>query len=370
MYKRLKELVSTAHGFPCVSIIVPTKRSMPDKAYVQAHVLKQVKMMTEKLSHISHPQASLVQKKLQEVVQNYDFTKIQDVLVFLAHANDAQGFASFGSCDEREVLGSVFALNEIYALLQEQVSYWVLILGKEDARLCRATNNVWDEIITPERDAQGNPVQGFPLQFLRPDDKTVESVGRGYLDAAYRDHHEVVFFELVDRELHKLIEKDPLPVVLCASAKTGDLMKRAANHRTHFVQHVVYDGISQRVSEIVPLVWPKIEQHYRKERDQLMKELDDARNTNRCAAGLQRVWEVMLDGRVKRLFVERGACVIGRVDLTNERHLQPFGKEEEGVTDNLIDILIAAAIRHNGEIVVMPQGTLKAFDGVAALLRY
>jgi len=366
MYKRLNKLMATRYGFPCVSIILPTQRSFPDKTQALLRAKDSLKIVAEKLAHIPH--AEHVIRRLHQVMDSYDFTVIQDALIFLAHESEAIGFATFGACDETVSVGSEFALNELYALLQEEVSYWVLILGKEDARLCRATNDMWTEIITPEFDEQGNPLQGFPLNFLRPEDKNVQSVGRGYLDARYRDHHERTFFEFIDRELYKLVEKESLPVVLCADAKAGEMMQHASKHR--FVQHVVYDGISQRILEIVPHVWPRIKKAYQEHHEQFVSELEKAKNTNHVAAGLQRVWEVMLEGRVKRLFVERGARVIGRIDPANQRHLQVFDREEVGVTDNLIDLLIAATVRHNGEITVVPRGMLQQFDGVAALLRY
>jgi hypothetical protein len=366
MYKRLNKLIATPHEFPCVSIIIPTQRSFPDKTQAAIRAQSSLKVVAEKLSAL--PQAAHVIRQLHHAMDNYDFTVIQDALIFLAHETEAVGFATSGACDETISIGSEFALNELCALLQDEVSYWVLILGKEDARLCRAENDTWTEIITPERDGQGNPLQGFPLNFLKPDDKNVQSVGRGYLDARYKDHHERTFFEFIDRELHKVVGAESLPVVLCADAKAGEMMQHASKHQ--FMHHVVYDGISQRVPEIALHVWPHIKKAYQQQHEHLMLELESARNTNHVTAGLQRVWEVILDGRVKRLFVERGSRIIGRIDPANQRHVQVFEREEIGVTDNLVDVLIAATMRHNGEITVVPQGTLRKFNDVAALLRY
>lgn len=157
-----------------------------------------------------------------------------------------------------------------------------------------------------------------------------------------------------------------LPTVLAGVHRTV----RAVRPRLPIEPIAVLGGGHDRTgwAELHRLVWPVVVDWMRRDGDRAMAQLDAARGARRFAGGIDEVWSLAADGRVQLLVVEEDYDLAASIE---DGQITPAtDPEAPGVVDDLVDELIEAVLRHGGEAVMVPSGTLAAHDRVAAALRY
>lgn len=253
--------------------------------------------------------------------------------------------------------------------MQNFPHYWVLELTKKMCRLYEAHHTSLTEIVTPQVDDHGNPVQGFPLDYVTPDDRIETAVGQGDRDARYRDDHEKRYFTMVDTELGKILREKPLPVIVCGVEKNISLFRSITKHASHIIgyQH----GDYRNSADIIPAVAPILEQHYQAEIARLLHDFVEAEGQLKQAFGLKRVWLMAREGRIQHLLVEEGLAAPGIVDPTNLNHLllAEATAPEDGIGD-VVESIIDRVRETQGTVVFVPEGSLKDFEHIGAILRY
>lgn len=247
--------------------------------------------------------------------------------------------------------------------------YWILELTKKMCRLYEAHNNSLEEIVTPELDAHGNPMQGFPLDYVEPDDRIETSFGQGNRDSRYLDDHEKKYFIMVDHELGKLIVDKPLPVVVCGVEKNTSLFRSITKHAASIIgyQH----GDYQNKLDLALAASPIFEKYHQEKMKKLLNDFVEAEGSLQQAFGIHRVWQMAHEGRIQYLLVEEGLVIPGVVDFSNLNHVLLNDKlDPENNVGNLVDAVINRVQETRGTVVKVPKGTLKDFEHIGAILRY
>lgn len=247
--------------------------------------------------------------------------------------------------------------------------YWVLELTKKMCRLYEACDNSLIELVTPEKDVRGNSLQGFPLDYVEPDDRIETSVGQGDRDARYRDDHEKHYFAMVDHELGKVLETKPLPVVVSGAEKNVSLFRSLTKHAAAIVgyQHGDYHNRLDLALAVAPL----FEKYHQEKIKQLLNEFVESEGSLQQAFGIHRVWQMAHEGRIQYLLVEEGLVIPGIVDFSNLNHVLINDKlDPENNVGNLVDAVITRVQETRGTVVKVPKDTLKDFEHIGAILRY
>lgn len=371
MHKLLKDLTQLKPMFPVVTIIAPLARAMPERAHNSARVHALIDDAVKILEKEAHASAKSVKKQLEELREQEDFShETADGVAYVVAADYSERIPLVGECEQLVYVGHYPALSAIGGYMHDTIKYNTVLLSEEKARLFVTTYAAAEEVITPLQDAQGRPLQGFPLTALRPEDRVVQAVGIGDRDARYRDAEIETFIRLVASELHKYVNKEKLPVVLCGSAHLIELLDEALRGKVPVIARVVGNYINEAPDVIGKLAWHMVLQHRAEEHAHALRAFQEAAGHNKQACGLLRTWETIKAGRVQKLFVERGAAVSGRIDPTNAEQIQVMPPTPEIPVDNLIDIFVRETLLHGGDVIVVSRGSLESCEGIGALLRY
>jgi len=247
------------------------------------------------------------------------------------------------------------------------VHYWVLSLSDKETRLYKARDMILTEVVS--LDAQGKPVQGFPLQDLGPEESEYAPIASGERNADYLDNHKKTFLKMVDNELGKILKNEPLPVVLCCTVKNKSLFDEVTKHDTAIIAYKAADYSHESAYTIGQQVWPLMQEVFVEYEKSIFRDFEEAAGHSKQAFGLHRVWEMACQGRVALALVERGFAVFGKVDPDNEQHLLVYEQKTDGV-DNLIAVLLAKVEQQGGKVVFVPKDALHNFEHVGAILRY
>lgn len=365
----LKELQAQQPGI-ALSITMPTAQMMPDKLQDRIRLKDLVAKAYQKLS-AQYPERdfSKLQNRVEKLIENYQFDIESKGLALLAHESYGTIIRLPFAIPAEMHVDSTFHISTLLRLFAHSNPYWILAITKKMCRLYEAHDHALQEVITPTVDALGNPVQGFPLDYVAPRDGIERAVGQGDKDSKHVEGNEKHYFMMVDAELGKKLNEKRMPVVVCGVEKNISMFKQLTKHSADIVgyQH----GDFNNHLDLAQAVAPVLAEHRRQETKKLLERFVESEGQLHQAFGMHRVWLMAREGRIDYLLVEEGLVVPGTVNPTNRDQLILADKlMPEKKIDNLVDALIAQVIATRGKIVFLPKDSLKKFEHVGAILRY
>ena len=354
-------------GYPAISIIAKTHRTVPDRLKDQILVKNLVKEVHEKLlAEFPLRQVKPLLDKLDELVSNIDFSKTLDTLALFVSDTIAKSFILPGSVESVAIVDPAFYLKPILRNLQRSMRYWVLSVNEKPARLFEGISSDLVEIIEPEVNDLGVPQDGFPYEYIMPVKETTPDL-RGN---THMDHFKKEYFRRVDHLLAKFMAKESLPLVLVGEERNIAFFKEVSNNLQRVIA-IIHESVNTKPTEdVAKYVWPIVDAYFREKQLQKIDDFKQALNNLKHAFGLMEVWRVTMEGRVHELLVETGYAVPGKINPENPHNLLIYSEPGIGVFDDLIDEVISAVIKHGGAIVFVPKDSLKEYERIAALLRY
>lgn len=366
----LVELLRANRDFPTLSLYMPTHRAMPgrqqDETLVKTLVARAKELL---LKELPEEEAQKYIDKLEALIAEHDFSKSLDGLVCFVSGSLSQRFVVPFTVPELVIVGRGFEIRPLVAGMQRSLHYFILELTPKISRLYEVFNGSFHEIVTPEKDALGNPVQGFPLDYVPSEPAMHEADKEGDKGGRYVNNHLKAYFEMIDRELGKVLQQHPgSPVVVCGVEKNLGLYKEITKHTPVIIgyQH----GDFHAVHDLVQAVKPLVETFYRNKIDVLIQKFFDAENKLQQAVGIHRVWLMAYDGRIDYLLVENNLTLPGKVAPDNPARVVLYKDMNSNDVVDLINVLIERVLTTKGKVVFVEKGTLKNPEGVGAILRY
>lgn len=337
---------------PCVTLLLPTHRTMPDAG--QDHLVLR----------------RLVEEAERRVLEKGDKRSMAPWLERLAaleksidHTHNTEGMAVFIGNDitevvklpfpvaERCVVDDTFATREVVRWRLGGVDHHVLVLGTRGARLYHASN---DHLLGEVRGA-------FPMENRHyTTDAVAVSTSRGQVNQL-REFHVAV-----DKAVHEAVGDNGRVVVACTQEQYPQLVAESGRKHSYIGN---LSGSHDHVppAEVVKQAWTIAYE------DQKRRHMADLDLLKRAGAGkhstsVKDIWAQVREGRGLTLLVERdlrmAAKVLGdRIELVDD-------PKAMGVVDDIIDDIIEEQIRKGGDVRILPNGLLGEYDGIALLLRY
>lgn len=365
--------LQTINEYPSVSILLPTHRTIPEKLQDPIRLKDLIRTAFNRLT-AEFPERELTSlfAHLDKLYDQIDFTATLDGLALFANKHFSALYILPFPVKEQVVIDKSFDTKHLVFELNRLIQYFVLALSKNSTRLFRGLgNNFLYEIIEPEFDAQGNPISGFPLNDLGPEQHRALAIGTGDKDAAYLEAHDKQFFRFVDGFLDKFLQHEQLPVFLLGAGKDRELFMHVTKHKKSIVEQLHGNFDEASPLDIMHAVEPLLKNYIKQKHQAALAELEEAIGTLHYAAGFEPVWHVAQTGRVHKLLIERGLSINGtfnpekpeQVVLSTQVAISP-------TVDDLVDYLIETVLSKRGEVIFVEPGTLAQHQKVAAILRY
>ena len=193
-------LLQSYTGYPAISILCSTHRSVPEK--LQDHIaLKNLIKETKERLLVEFPQRQVQEyfDKLDTIAHEIDFTKTLDTIAIFVSDTISRVFIIPGTVIPGVFIDHTFYTKPLIRLLQRSLRYFVLSLSDKPSRLFVGFGNELVEIIEPETNDLGVVQDGFPFEDLGPNHGEPDlAVGTGDLDSAYLDNHKKTYFRRQD----------------------------------------------------------------------------------------------------------------------------------------------------------------------------
>lgn len=279
----------------------------------------------------------------------------------------------------RVEFGTVFLTRYAVAAEQRSQPYLVLVLDKGMSRLYHGSLRELAEVTR----------YGFPdaPQIPSPEDSLPGPIPHA---APYEAHDERVrqYLRTVDTRLGAALkEHSGLPLFVIGSEKTLSAFQSLTGCRDRIAGTLPLTGMDKDPKpDLAKRLEPVLADFRARQVADAVADLEAARARLKYAGGAPAVWTSVADRRADRLLVEESLMVAGRttrdgrmldvvpypqpVTLPDPRSDAEPPAHDASVATDVVEQLVENAVEADTRVLFVPDGTLPAAEGVAALLRY
>ncbi|MDZ4837357.1 MAG: hypothetical protein SGJ27_26525 [Candidatus Melainabacteria bacterium] len=343
--------------YPSLSILLPTHRCSPDNLQDPIRVKNSVSEATKRLvGEFGELGAAEVIKRLNAIVEQIDSRTTLDGLAIFVNKQVSKKYYLPFTLTERVVIGESFAIRDLLFAMNRSPRYLVLVLSEKPTRLY---DGYRDSLVEVEE-------CGFP--FTQEDNGGITRAG---IDAsAYRDDRHRQFFREVDKALGEVLKQDPLPLIVVGVERYLAFFDEVSANKAHLAGTLHGSHDSTTPSELVKLIWPIVQDHFRVKRESTLDQLSNAIGQKKYAAGFDEVWKVASEGRIEKLLVEEDFYVGVTPEVSGINPKPVENSTIPGVHDDAVDQIIEKVLHTGGLVTFYNPGKLSNHSHLAAILRY
>lgn len=350
-------LLQSSRAYPSVSILASTDGSA---TATEARLRTLVTQARSRL--LGEFRASEVEglvTRLDQLVGEVRIDPDDDALGLFANCDLAVSMPLPLPVRERVVVDETFATRDLVHALHRSPRYWVLVLDE------RVTRLYWGLGATLEEQTDG----GFPAVDAG-DDGREAAPAYGVDRSDQRDARMVRYVKAVDAALAPHLGSDRVPLILVGAGRRPVLFAERSKHRARVAGTVAgaFEGRSPR--SLARHVWPTVAARLEREQEEALDEVGRALGAQRCASGIDAVWQLAGEGRGALLVVEEGFAQAARLDVETSALVPADDVTHPEVVDDVVDEVIEAVLAKKGRAVIVPDGSLTDHARIALKLRH
>jgi hypothetical protein len=353
---------------PAISVLMPTHRTFPDNKQDPITLKNLVKQAEERLLEaMGKREVWPIMELINAQVDAHDHARNLDGLALFAGADGAEIVLLPFPVNERAIIDGNFATRDIVRGLFDSVSYFIVVVSREYARLIHAYND--RPVHEFDRNTQ---VQGYPFPIRN--NSLYSTSGHDRSQAPSEDNLLREFLNLVDKSLQEIQGQrgsDRLPVIVIGDARNVALFKELSDRPDDIVGEVTNSpDLEADIGALVADAQPAVSLYRASLETNAMDQLGQARGADRLLTDLSAIYRAVTEGNAERLYVRRGYMQAGTIDAdarTISAHDDAGG---EGVTDDVVDELIEQVQAMAGDIAFLSAETLGDAEPLALQTRY
>lgn len=353
-------LLQQITGYPCVTITLPTHRTVPDNRQDPVRLKNLLKEATERLlGEFNKRDIEALLKRLENLASAVDFRNTLDGLALFVNQDFGRAFQLPFPIKERVVIGETFFARDLVYALNHSTRYWVLVLSEKPTRLYEGFNHELTEV------EEG----GFPMIHEGPGGEAPLPGGFGIKKSAYRDEKHLQFFRKVDDALKPFLANDPLPLIVVGVDRFLAFFNEVSDHTKAVIGTVTGSHDKTSPHELSKLVQPLVDQHRDEKKQEALEQLERAVSERKFASTVGEVWRLSHEGRGDLLLVEEDFHFPGRLD-ENGALVPANDPSKPDAMEDAVDDIIETVLNKQGRVVFVENGKLEEHRHIAMVLRF
>lgn len=355
----LREELSAHSGYPCVTLTMPTSRTMPgnaeDPIRLKNLVSQAEKRMTEEVGKRPSAQALA---NLRHAAGSIDHNRNYEGLAIFANETVEQVVKTRFPLPERVTVDETFSLRALLRAERRAEPYALLVLSLKDALLYEGVREDLFEVRSG----------GFPMENRGAGGGSKVPGGPSVSRTASVDGSRADFVRECLSAVEGL-EDVPTRLVVTGTEEVLSEARSAIRSPLELLGTISGSYVGSNVAELGRLAWEVVRDARRAQSAQVVADLDKARAARTFEAGLQALAPLAVDGRIARLVVGMGYEAAGRYDA-DRRSLDLIDAPSDwGDMDDAVEWVIAEVLRTQGEVVFVEDEVLGE-EPIMAVLRY
>ncbi|WP_447036019.1 baeRF3 domain-containing protein [Streptomyces sp. DSM 118878] len=347
-------------AYPAVTVLLPTHRAGPEKAQNAVRLRNLVAEAGKRLQEdpaVTRERRAEVATALDRAVAEIDPVRTEDGLALFAAPGEHQVWSLARTVPARVVLSDTFLTRNLVAAQAAERAYWLLAVAAGRVTL-------WDGSAA---DVTEHTADGFPLtrDLADPDAERKERIGD--LPSTFRSERARGFLRGAVRAVSGILAVRPRPVYVAGEAAALSLLDELGMF-TEGATPVPHSGLAGgTAAEVRQAMAPLLAARDESELGTTLRELEDARDHKRLAAGLDEVWHHATEGRVRLLAVEDTYRATVR---EAGGHLVPAEADDLDAHDDIVDEVVEHAMETGAQVRFVPADALADQGRIVAALRY
>lgn len=361
-HKSLQELrkeLMVHEGYPCISLTMPTARTMPDNAQDPVRLKNLVNLAKSRLAdEIGKRPAAAALKNLEIAADSVDHSRNYEGLAIFANETVEWVVKTRFALPENLVIDDRFSLRSILRAERRAEPYTVLLLSLEEARLFEAQRE----------DLYETKAGGFPAQNPSYGAGSKTPGGPGVNPTASVDESRRRFVvECMDRL--RSVADLPKRVVVAGTPEILSNAQEAAGKDIEIVATLQGNYLKSKPSEVGAKAWEAVREARRARSVALVENLNNARSAKRFEAGVQSLVPLAREGRIELLVCGMDYTVAGRIDEeTGALHLIDT-PENWSDLDDVVDWIVHRVLETGGQVRFV-EDDLMGETPIAAIIRF
>jgi hypothetical protein len=353
-------LLQQITGYPCVTITLPTHRTVPENRQDPVRLKNLVNEATGRLlKEFNKREIEALLKRLENLASAVDLRNTLDGLALFVNQDFGRAFRLPFSLKERTVIGETFYARDLVNALNHSTRYWVLVLSEKPTRLYEGFNHELTEV----------EANGFPMIHEGPGGEAPLPGGFGIKKSAYRDEKHLQFFRKVDEALKPFLANDPLPMIVIGVDRFHAFFNEVSAHANAVIGTVAGSHDKTSPYELGELVQPLVDQHRDEKRQEALEQLERAVSERKFVSAAGEIWRMSHEGRGDLLLVEEDFHYPGRLD-ENGVLIHAEDPNAPDAMEDAVDDIIETILNKQGRVVFVENGKLEEHGRMAMVLRF
>jgi hypothetical protein len=352
--KKIKDVRSPL----CISVLLNTHRTRPDNQQDPIVLKNLLKEAEERLlAETDKRTAQELVVRLKELEKSIDHNFNLESLALFVNDSISEYTRLPISVENRVQIDQTFATRDLVRAMHREANYYVLVLSQQKVRLIEMFN---DTVVSEV----GKP---FPIE-----NKDLYSTNSEELsDAARQTRLVAEFFNRVDKALNAVRKEHPLPVLICSEEGNYNQYLSVADEKSSiYEQFLNGNRLDATDHSIATEAWQIVQAITGQRILGRKAELEKSVSSGKFFSDINDIWRATQEGRIQTLFIEEGLFASGYISEDGIALSESIEKEMANVIDDVYDEVIEAVMRFGGDVVFLPSGELKNFNGCGAISRY
>jgi hypothetical protein len=345
-------------GFPAVSILLSTRPSDGLTGTDASALGRLIDRAAERLRAEAGDDAAGIGHRLRSLADRVGTTPVDRALGLYVHAAHSEIVQLPMPVRDRVVVAETFATGDLVMAFRHAPHYLVLLLGGTTTRLFSGYGRRLEERNAGEFRAV-NPWRGATK---------LRAVGWDVDASVAYAARQRSYLRRIDAALDSVRLPGVVPLVLAGDPSLCAAFLELTTHPERVVGAVHADEVRTGLDAIGRLAGRLIDGHCARLEQEALTAVHTA-GRHLVKSGIADVWPAVIRGEGETLLIEESTTVPARIsgDGLGLRPAPPEGGR--GVVADVIGELAWAITFYGGDVVVVPSGTLEAFDGIALVLR-
>jgi hypothetical protein len=346
--------------YPAISVLMPTHRREPDNAQDAVRLRNLLARAKEELHQdpeVSRTDRIDVAEQLDKALAEVDPVHARDGLAIFAAPGEHQVWSLDRPVPERVLLAQTFLTRNLIAAHAADRSYWVLAVSAGHASLWSGGR----ERVT------AHTTGAFPMTRSLPDPDIEREERIGDRPSTFNDEETRRYLREVADALGAVLAAEPRPLYVVAEAEALAVLDDVSP-AAKGAGRVLLGGLSKGPAEaVLRAVQPAVRERAARDVADVLAELDAARGRRAFAAGVDEVWQAVVEGRAAVVVIEDDYRTTVRDDAD---HLVPAAPGDPGAREDIVDEIAEQALDTGARVHFVPDGALAGANHIAAVLRY
>jgi len=371
MKNSAKEIIKS-RTVPCITVIVPTHRTSPDRMEDVLAIRKAIDR-TKKLLHAKFPEPDYddMDYVLDGLVRRIDVKRLKDGLGIYVSPSVSEVFHYEFPVEQKTKVGAGFYTRELLYNEELRKPYCIVLLSRKNIRLFCGENEDLTEVINEE----------FPIEYQ--DDYEYAKPVRGTsfganVEKSFEKDKSTMkkirtsdFYRSAGLIISKFLESDSR-LILAGDKQEISQFRKYFRDPEKIIGEVIGSRKNVNLVQITKEALEVINEHKLKMAQDQLEILRDLFGKDRVAMGLMRSWKEAAIGNGLELFVEKDFRKSGYITedgLEFSLKKPGLGKDYKYVHD-AVERIMRLVIDKGGKVTFVPNGLLNGFNHIALIMRY